>query len=70
VGHVLHPGHHGLGRGSEAAAALVLWLCTVRGSETIVAGVYEPNLPSRRLLGGLGLRKDRFFPVAEDTAGK
>ena len=43
---------------------------TARGSETIFAGVYEPNLPSRRLLEGLGFRMDRFFPVSEDTAGK
>ncbi|MGY3318604.1 GNAT family N-acetyltransferase [Arthrobacter sp. TE12232] len=70
LGYVLHPEHHGLGLGREAAAALVQWLFDVRGSETLFAGVYEPNLPSRRLLEGLGFRKDRFFPVAEDTAGK
>lgn len=70
LGYVLHPDHHGLGLGREAAGALVEWLFTARGSETIFAGVYEPNLPSRRLLEGLGFRKDRFFPVADDTAGK
>ena len=70
LGYVLHPEHHGLGLGREAAGALVDWLFSALGSETIFAGVYEPNLPSRRLLEGLGFRKDRFFPVTEDTAGK
>ncbi|MGO4804309.1 GNAT family N-acetyltransferase [Arthrobacter sp. 2MCAF15] len=70
LGYVLHPDHHGLGLGREAAGALVDWLFQMRGSETIFAGVYEPNLPSRRLLEGLGFRKDRYFPVAQDTAGK
>ena len=70
LGYVLHPEHHGLGLGREAAGTLVDWLYTTRGTETIIAGVYEPNLPSRRLLESLGFRKDRFFPVAEDTAGK
>ena len=70
LGYVLHPDHQGAGLGREAAGALVGWLFSVRGSRTIFAGVYEPNLPSRRLLEGLGFRKDRFFPVADDTAGK
>ncbi|MFF2243180.1 GNAT family N-acetyltransferase [Arthrobacter sp. NPDC058130] len=70
LGYVLHPEHHGLGLGREAAGALVDWLFHTRGCETIFAGVYEPNLPSRRLLEGLGFRTDRFFPVVEDTAGK
>jgi RimJ/RimL family protein N-acetyltransferase len=70
LGYVLHPEHQGLGLGREAVGALVEWLFSARGTETIFAGVYEPNLPPRRLLEGLGFRKDRFFPVAEDTAGK
>ncbi|SFT78223.1 GNAT family N-acetyltransferase [Arthrobacter sp. ov118] len=70
LGYVLHPDHHGLGLGREAVGALIEWLFSVRGCETIFAGVYEPNLPSRRLLEALGFGKDRFFPVAEDTAGK
>ena len=44
LGYVLHPEHHGLGLGREAAGALVDWLFGARGSETIFAGVYEPNL--------------------------
>lgn len=70
LGYVLHPEHHGSGLGREAAGALVQWLFTARGSGTIFAGVYAPNAPSRRLLENLGFRKDRFFPVSEDTAGK
>lgn len=34
------------------------------------AGVYEPNLPSRRLLESLGFRTDRHFTAAQDSAGK
>ena len=70
LGYVLHPDHQGLGLGREAAGALVQWLFSARGSRTIFAGVYEPNLPSRRLLESLGFRQDHFFPVADDTAGK
>ncbi|RKR18798.1 GNAT family N-acetyltransferase [Arthrobacter oryzae] len=70
LGYVLHPEHQGLGLGREAAGALVEWLFTARGSVTIFAGVYEPNLPSQRLLEGLGFRRDRYFTVSEDTAGK
>lgn len=69
LGYILHPEHHGLGLGREAAAALVGWLFA-RGSRTVFAGVYEPNLPSRRLLEGLGFEPDRYFTAAEDTAGK
>jgi RimJ/RimL family protein N-acetyltransferase len=64
------PGQQGLGLGREAAGALVEWLFSGRGTRTIFAGVYEPNLPSRRLLESLGFRKDRFFPVTGVTAGK
>ena len=70
LGYVLHPDHHGLGLGREAAGALVDWLFGARGSQTIFAGVYEPTLPSRRLLEGLGFRQDHYFTAAEDTAGK
>lgn len=70
LGYILHPDHHGLGLGREAAGALVEWLFTARGSRTVFAGVYEPNLPSRRLLESLGFRQDRYFTAAEDTAGK
>ena len=70
LGYILHPEHHGLGLGREAAGALVEWLFTVRASRTVFAGVYEPNLPSRRLLENLGFRPDRYFTAAEDTAGK
>ncbi len=70
LGYVLHPDHHGLGLGREAAGALVEWLFSFRGTRTVFAGVYEPNLPSRRLLDSLGFRPDRYFTAAEDTAGK
>ena len=70
LGYILHPDHHGHGLGREAAAALVEWLFTARGSRTVFAGVYEPNLPSRRLLESLGFQPDRYFTAAEDTAGK
>ncbi|WP_346958625.1 GNAT family N-acetyltransferase [uncultured Arthrobacter sp.] len=70
LGYILHPDHHGLGLGREAAGALVQWLFTARASRTVFAGVYEPNLPSRRLLEGLGFRQDHYFTAAEDTAGK
>jgi len=45
-------------------------LFRVRGSRTVYAGVYEPNLPSRRLLESLGFRTDRHFTAAQDSAGK
>jgi len=69
LGYILHPEHHGLGLGREAAGALVGWLFS-RGIRTVFAGVYEPNLPSQRLLESLGFQPDRYFTAAEDTAGK
>ncbi|QDY89362.1 GNAT family N-acetyltransferase [Arthrobacter sp. UKPF54-2] len=70
LGYILNPDHQGLGLGREAAAALVEWLFTARASRTVFAGVYEPNLPSSKLLERLGFRKDHYFTAAEDTAGK
>lgn len=70
LGYILHPGHHRRGLGREAAGALVSWLFEERGAQTVFAGVYEANLPSRRLLAGLGFRQDRHFTSAQDTAGK
>ncbi|WP_263422140.1 GNAT family N-acetyltransferase [Arthrobacter sp. NicSoilB4] len=70
LGYVLHPDHHGRGLGREAAGALVNWLFEERGTQTVFAGVYEPNLPSRRLLAGLGFRQDRHFSASQDTTGK
>ena len=69
-GYVLHPDHHGRGYGREAAAAMVEWLFTERGTRTALAGVYEPNLPSRRLLESLGFTPDRHFTAAQDQHGK
>ncbi|WP_367400666.1 GNAT family N-acetyltransferase [Arthrobacter sp. PsM3] len=60
LGYVLHPTHHGRGLGREAAGALVGWLFEQRGTQTVFAGVFEPNLPSRRLLAGLGFGQDHL----------
>ncbi len=70
LGYLLHPDQHGQGLGREAAHGLVQWLFSEHAAQTVVAGVYEPNLPSRRLLEGLGFRQDRYFTAAQDTAGK
>lgn len=70
LGYVLHPAHHGRGLAREAAGALVSWLFEERGTQTVFAGVYEPNLPSQRLLAGLGFRQDRHFSASQDTTGK
>ena len=70
LGYVLHPDHHGRGLGREAAGALVNWLFEQRGTQTVFAGVYEPNLASSRLLAGLGFRRDRHFTSLQDTTGK
>lgn len=70
LGYVLHPDHHGRGLGREAAGALVRWLFEQRGTQTVFAGVYEPNRPSSRLLAGLGFRQDRHFTSLEDTTVK
>ncbi|WP_427134247.1 GNAT family N-acetyltransferase [Pseudarthrobacter sp. S9] len=70
MGYILHPDHHGMGLGREAAGALVDWLFTERGTHTVFAGVYEPNLASRKLLEALGFRPDHYFIAAQDSAGK
>ncbi|MDI3210573.1 GNAT family N-acetyltransferase [Arthrobacter sp. AL12] len=70
LGYILHPGHHGRGLGREAAGALVGWLFEQRGMHAVFAGVYESNLPSRRLLARLGFRQDRHFTSSQDTTGK
>ncbi|WP_354242436.1 GNAT family N-acetyltransferase [Arthrobacter sp. UYEF20] len=70
LGYILHPDHHGHGLGREAAGALVGWLFEERGTQTVFAGVYEPNVPSRRLLESLGFRPDHYFAAAQDPAGK
>ncbi|WP_426998071.1 GNAT family N-acetyltransferase [Pseudarthrobacter sp. N5] len=70
LGYILHPDHHGSGYGSEAAAALVAWLFGDRGTRTIYAGVYEPNLASRKLLETLGFTRDHHFPADQDSHGK
>ena len=70
LGYLIHPDHHGHGYGREAAGALVRWLLEDRGIGTVLAGVYEPNLPSRRLLEALGFVPDHYFTAAQDRAGK
>lgn len=70
LGYILHPDEQGRGLGREAVGGLVHWLFAERDIQTVVAGVYEPNIPSRRLLEGLGFERDRYFTAAQDTAGK
>lgn len=70
LGYILHPDHHGRGYGREAASALVQWLFMERGTRTIFAGVYEPNLASRILLEHLGFIQDNHFPAEQDSHGK
>ena len=69
LAYVLHPDHQHQGYGREAAAALVDWLFTGSDISTIVAGVYEPNTPSIRLLRSLGFRHDPAL-TDQPTAGK
>jgi [ribosomal protein S5]-alanine N-acetyltransferase len=70
LAYVLHPDYHHHGYGREAAAALVTWLFTQRGIQTIAATVYEPNNPSIRLLRSLGFRPDPALPTHQESAGK
>jgi ribosomal-protein-alanine N-acetyltransferase len=70
IGYLLHPDYHGMGYGREAAAALVHWLFTRRGCAGVYAGVYEPNVASRRLLESLGFVPDHYFRAEEDSHGK
>ena len=62
LGYILHPDHHHHGYGREAAGALVNWLFAERGITTVVAGAYEPNTPSIRLLRSLGFKQDPAVP--------
>src|SRR5215218_1039913 len=70
LAYVLHPDYHHQGYGREAAAALVTWLFTQRGINTVAAAVYEPDSPSIRLLRSLGFQSDPVLPVDRDRAGK
>lgn len=70
LAYVLHPDHHHHGYGREAAAALVNWLFAERGITTIVAGAYEPNTPSIKLLRSLGFKQDPAAPTDQDSTGK
>ena len=70
LGYILHPAHHHRGYGREAAAALVNWLFAERGITTIVAGAYEPNTPSIKLLKSLGFKQDPVVPTGQDSTGK
>jgi ribosomal-protein-alanine N-acetyltransferase len=70
LAYVLHPDYHGQGFGREAAGALINWLFSERSISTVVAGVYEPNTPSIRLLRSLGFQPDGVTPADQDTAGK
>lgn len=70
LGYVLHPAYHRQGYGREAAGALVTWLFAERRISTVVAGAYQPNTPSIRLLRSLGFQQDPVTPADQDTAGK
>lgn len=70
MGYVLDPEHHGKGLAREAAGAMVNWVFSQRSVNTILAAVYEPNLPSRRLLEKLGFAQDQFVPASADRNGK
>lgn len=70
MGYVLDPDQHGKGLGREAAGALVTWLFAERNISSILAAVYEPNIPSRRLLESLGFVQDLLVPAAADRHGK
>lgn len=70
LAYVLHPDHQHQGYGREAAAALVRWLFAASGISTVVAGVYEPNTPSIRLLQNLGFQQDPALLTEPPGAGK
>jgi len=70
LAYVLHPEYHRQGYGREAAGALVNWLFAERRISTIVAGAYEPNTPSIKLLQSLGFQQDAVNPADGETAGK
>lgn len=70
MGYVLDPEHHGKGLAREAAGAMVDWVFSERNINTVLAAVYEPNLPSRRLLEKLGFVQDQFVPASSDRNGK
>lgn len=70
LAYVLHPDHQHQGYGREAAAALVRWLFAASGISTVVAGVYEPNTQSIRLLQNLGFQQDPALLTEPPGAGK
>ena len=69
LAYVLHPDYHHHGYAREAAAALVTWLFTQCGINTVAAAVYEPNTPSLRLLRSLGFQSDPVLPAEGERAG-
>jgi RimJ/RimL family protein N-acetyltransferase len=70
LAYVVHPDHQHQGYGREAAAALVKWLFAASGTSTVVAGVYEPNTPSIRLLQSLGFQQDPALQTDQQSSGK
>lgn len=68
LAYVLGPDHHHHGYGREAAGALVKWMFEERRISTIVAGVYEPNTQSIKLLRSLGFKQQPIVPAGPDSA--
>lgn len=70
LGYILHPDYRGQGYAREAVGALITWLFTEKDIRTILAGVYEPNVASARLLRSLGFQQDLYLTAGQDQAGK
>jgi ribosomal-protein-alanine N-acetyltransferase len=70
LAYVLHPDYQHQGYGREAATSLVTWLFTQCGINTVAAAVYEPNIPSIRLLRSLGFQSEPVLPADGERAGK